>query len=199
MGLIQRVRKAILGSGIPKKSKRELEKKGGDKIVGMFIVSRPIESYVKKLLSVATFGQIDKATKTAGIQDKVRHLFLVINGYIYELNEVLSLGRKQYTRQPEDEVMKVEPTPDMTIQQFIQTAQDKSGSAFSVYHPFQNNCGIWVSNVLKANGLLKSQYKTFINQPVSKVVDNLDLTSYKTIEAITDLGSLVAELKNLFD
>lgn len=199
MGLIQRVRKAVLGTSVPKKSKKELQKKGGDKIVSMFIVSRPIESYVKKLLSVATLGQIDKATKEAGIQDKIRHLFLVINGYIYELNEVLSLGRKQYSKQATDEVMRVEPTPDLTIQEFIQRAQDKSGEAFTVYHPFQNNCGHWVSSVLRANGLLKPAYKTFINQPVSKVVDNLDLASYKTVEAITDLGSLVAELKNLFD
>lgn len=198
MGLISRIKRKFMGQKVPKKSKKELEKKGGDKIVGMFIVRRPIESYVNKLLQVATLGQIDKAVKEAGVRDKILHLFLVINGYIYELNEELSLGRKQYSKKEGDELIKVEPTPDLTIQELLQKAQDTMGSKYTDYDPFKNNCGQWVAGVLRSNGIMKQEYTNFINQNTSQIAKRLGWTS-TVVEAITDAGALVAEIKDLFD
>jgi len=198
MGLITRIKRKFMGQKVPKKSKKELEKKGGDKIVGMFIVRRPIESYVNKLLQVATLGQIDKAVKEAGVRDKILHLFLVINGYVYELNEELSLGRKQYSKKEGDELIKVEPTPDLTIQELLQKAQDTMGSKYTDYDPFKNNCGQWVAGVLRSNGIMKQEYTNFINQNTSQIAKRLGWTS-TVVEAITDAGALVAEIKDLFD
>jgi hypothetical protein len=198
MGLITRIKRKFMGQKVPKKSKKELEKKGGDKIVGMFIVRRPIESYVNKLLQVATLGQIDKAVKEAGVRDKILHLFLVINGYIYELNEELSLGRKQYSKKEGDELIKVEPTPDLTIQELLQKAQDTMGSKYTDYDPFKNNCGQWVAGVLRSNGIMKQEYTNFINQNVGQIAKKLGWTS-TVVETITDAGALVAEIKDIFD
>jgi hypothetical protein len=198
MTLIRKVKQTIFGSKIPKKSTQSLERKGGDKIANIFILRRPIEKYVDKLLKVATLGQIDKAIKEAGVRDKLLHIALVINGYIYELNEILSLGLKQYTKQENDELLKVVPTPDKTITEFIMKAQERGGDAFYNYDPITNNCGEWVKNVLKANGLLKTEYKAFINQNAAEIFQKLGVTS-KPVQAITELGALVAEIKNLFD
>ena len=198
MGLITRIKRKFMGQKVPKKSKKELEKKGGDKIVGMFIVRRPIESYVNKLLQVATLGQIDKAVKEAGVRDKILHLFLVINGYIYELNEELSLGRKQYSKKEGDELIRIEPTPDLTIQELLQKAQDTMGSKYTDYDPFKNNCGQWVAGVLRSNGIMKQEYTNFINQNVGQIAKKLGWTS-TVVETITDAGALVAEIKDLFD
>jgi hypothetical protein len=198
MGLITRIKRKFMGQKVPKKSKKELEKKGGDKIVGMFIVRRPIESYVNKLLQVATLGQIDKAVKEAGVRDKILHLFLVINGYIYELNEELSLGRKQYSKKEGDELIRIEPTPDLTIQELLQKAQDTMGSKYTDYNPFKNNCGQWVAGVLRSNGIMKQEYTNFINQNVGQIAKKLGWTS-TVVEAITDAGALVAEIKDVFD
>jgi hypothetical protein len=198
MGLITRFKRKFMGRKVPKRSKQELEKKGGDKIVGMFIVRRPIESYVNKLLQVATLGQIDKAVKEAGVRDKILHLFLVINGYVYELNEELSLGRKQYSRKEDDELIRIEPTPDLTIQELLQKAQDNMGSKYTDYDPFKNNCGQWVAAVLRSNGIMNQEYTNFINQNTSQIAKKLGWTS-TVVEAITDAGALVAEIKDIFD
>lgn len=198
MGLITRFKRKFMGRKVPKRSKQELEKKGGDKIVGMFIVRRPIESYVNKLLQVATLGQIDKAVKEAGVRDKILHLFLVINGYVYELNEELSLGRNQYSKKEDDELIRIEPTPDLTIQELLQKAQDTMGSKYTDYDPFKNNCGQWVAGVLRSNGIMKQEYTNFINQNTSQIAKRLGWTS-TVVEAITDAGALVAEIKDLFD
>lgn len=198
MTLIRKIKRRIFGNAIPKKSKQELQKKGGDKIVNMFIVRRPIESYVKKLLDVATLGQIDSAIKQAGVRDKILHLFLVINGYVYELNEDLSLGTKQYSKQANDELIRIEPTPDLTIQELLDKAKSTMGDKFYDYDPFKNNCGQWVQGVLRSNGIMKSEYNTFINQNVSQIAKKLGFTT-TVVEAITDAGGLVAKIQDLFN
>jgi hypothetical protein len=198
MTLIRKIKRRIFGNTIPKKSKQELQKKGGDKIVGMFIVRRPIENYVKKLLDVATLGQIDTAIKQSGVRDKLLHIFLVINGYIYELNEQLELGRKQYSKQGNDELIRIEPTPDLTIQELLDKAKSTMGDKFYDYDPFKNNCGQWVQGVLRSNGIMKQEYTTFINQNVSQIAKKLGFTT-TVVEAITDTGSLLAKIKDLFN
>lgn len=197
MTLIRKIKRTIFGNRVPKKSKKELEKVGGDKMVNLFVVRRPIESYVNRLLKLVTLDQLDKVVKQTGVRDKLLHLFLVINGYIYELNEELSLGRKPYRKQEEDELIKI-PTPDKTIQEFLDKAQSTMGSKYTEYDPFKNNCGDWVKGVLRSNGIMSNEINSFINQNASQIGKKLGWTS-QVVEAITDLGSLVAAVKDEFD
>ena len=197
MTLIRKIKRKIFGNRVPSKSKSELKKKGDDKIFNLFVVRRPIESYVNKLLKIVTLDQIDSVVKKAGVRDKLLHIFLVINGFIYELNEQLELGTKRYTKMEDDEYIKLD-APDKTVNEFIEKAQSTMGDKFYNYDPFKNNCGDWVKAVLRSNGIMTNEINTFINQNASQIGKKLGWSS-EVVEAITDLGSLVASVRDTFN
>lgn len=125
---------------------------GSQKITQIFIRRNPLKE--DKIINVITFGQWNKAKKAAGY-DSMYHLYMQIAledgvNLILEKNEVINLAMGQTPSQSSISVPIIAP---ITLNELLTNARQAVGNdkLFFSYDPFDNNCQVFINNILNAN------------------------------------------------
>jgi hypothetical protein len=177
----------------PPKVRKILETIGNEKVSSIKLVRTPLSKASEFLLNVASFGQLKEKMKEANI-DKLFHLSMLINGkYILEKNEVIMLTKGNSIKS-DSETQDVPVNKDITINQLLENTQKKMGDKYGPYDAKTNNCSVFLSNVLSANGLSSSSSNEFINQKTDELFKSFPKLTEKIVQAGTTAGAVVNRL-----
>ena len=178
---------------LPPNARALLEKIKDETINSIVVVRTPIHSMISKALNVISLGKFNELVKRLGY-DKLFHLSLFINGkYIFHKIEVPTLEQANPVKS-NSEVMPVQITRTLNIGKFIDTTRQYMGDAkFSNYNAATNNCQVFITSALQANGLLtdkaSNEIRLFINQNAEDIFKQLPQYVGKITDVITDIGA----------
>lgn len=173
----------------------------GNRVIGSLIIQRhEIPKFVGTVLNTLSFGKFNTLKHDAGY-DKLYHLYLLADvgdkKIIIEKNERINVN-PNYREQPDTERMPVDlKGMKITLAELL----DKTRKIFPDdveyfgYDALQNNCQIFIRNILLANGLLTPQYDRFIYQDqIGKMGNELPSYVTKIAKFATDTGGVINKL-----
>jgi len=176
----------------PPKVRKMLEQIGNEKVQSLQLVRTPLSTTTRMLLNIASFGQLNKALEKQGI-DKFFHLSMIINGkYVLEKNEVINLARRSggIPNGSLDLIVPIEGGIDITIKEMLDNTKQLMGNMYGSYDAVNNNCGIFLDNILRANGLSNNNTTEFLNQPTDEVFKSFPKISEIIVKLGTTLGAV---------
>ncbi|HEY9705366.1 MAG TPA: hypothetical protein V6C58_23205 [Allocoleopsis sp.] len=202
----------MLGSGLldrfiaqdklRKPAQQMLDKYGNDKIVKIQVYRTPIFSALKTFLNIISLGKFSSATKN---YDDLFHLAMIItvqldNGtlknLVVEKISVVNISTS-YKTNDKTQVQEVDlKGKDLTLKGMIdETLKSIPTKRFYLYDAFNSdpnsgNCQRFISDILKANGLMTPELNDFINQDAEDIAKNLSSYVPKVARAITDIGAV---------
>ena len=175
----------------PPAVRKILQSIGNEKVESLQLVRTPLSKISRFLLNIATFGQLESKLKESNIDD-LFHLSLFINGkYVLEKNEVIKLTRNANEVKDNSQTLVVPVSSNLTINEMIENTQKQMGDRYAPYDAVTNNCSVFISNVLSANGLMTDNAETFLNQKTIELFQKFPSISEKIVKFATDIGASV--------
>lgn len=164
-------------------------------ISSITVCRKPISSRLDNLINAVSLGGWNVAKQKIGI-DKALHLYMVLNGdTILERNHVISM-RPGKTEQGA-ECMNIPVTKNITFKELLENTKSAvGGPELNRYDARDNNCQVFLSQVLKANGLLTPEADGFINQDIKGVFEHLPWFTKRLAGLVTDTAHRVDTVIN---
>jgi len=141
----------------------------------------PIYDVLEKVLNFISANRFGEIKRSLGY-DKLFHLSLVVGvqcpdgkklGIMIEKNEVINITTDYKDDGEGTQLMPIPVPVAIPFGAFLEKARESVGPSFFQYDAFQNNCQIFVRNLLQANGLLNPQVEGFIMQDTLSLVQQL--------------------------
>jgi len=176
--------------------KQFLKQHGEETVTSVKVGRVPIAPAVRLGFDIVTAGKFEEAHKKLGV-DNFFHLYLIINDkYLLEKNE--TVNEKPWSQGAKQEVIHIADGVNKTIDEMIKNASAGEEKSFWLdYNPLTNNCQMWVTRMLKRNGLLTSTASKWINQDMQALLKELPHDASEKSQAITDLASVVNRILQL--
>lgn len=176
--------------------KQFLKQHGEETITSIKVGRVPIAPAVRLGFDIITAGKFEEAHKKLGV-DNFFHLYLILNDkYLLEKNETVNY--KPWSQGAKQEVIQIAQGVNKTIDELIKTASNGDEKSFWLdYNPLTNNCQMWVTRVLRKNGLLSSSANKWINQDMEALLRELPHDTAEKSQSITDLASVVNRILQL--
>ena len=183
------------------KIKNILEKYGDKKIRAIRIGRRPINSKVEKAFDIISLGTWSKL-RDKYYYDVLFHLFLIIT---LEDEVIISLEKNSIVTMtlddnrcsaPDIECVELEyPADSITLDDLVKKTLERiGGERFFVYHPFDQNCQIFIRDILQTFNLLSAKANEFIYQDIGQIVKRLPFYVKWTAKAVTDVDATVSKV-----
>ena len=181
--------------------KKILDKYGNQKIRAIRIGRRPINSLVEKAFDIISLGKWSKL-KNQYYYDRLFHLFLVItmddgNVISFEKNSIVTMTDKDPRCSMKDtECLELEyPTDSITLDELVNKPLDRIGKEkYFVYHPFDQNCQIFLRDVLTTSGLYSKKAEEFIYQDITEIVKRLPWYVKWVAKGVTDIDATKSKI-----
>ena len=168
----------------PPAVRKILESIGNEKVQTLKLIRTPLSKTTKFLLNLASLGRLQRATEQIGVDDFFHLAMIINNKYMLEKNEVIRLYRDN--RIPEGSITLDVPVQiDITIKEMLDATKQQMGNLYGAYDAKTNNCGIFLDNVLKSNGMSNNETDKFLNQPTIELFNQFP----KFSEILTKLGT----------
>lgn len=175
----------------PPAVRKILQSIGNEKVESLQLIRTPLSKISRFLLNIASFGQLESKLKETGI-DELFHLSLLINGkYELDKQEVIKLVRNPNAVKENSETLIVPVSSNLTINEMIENTQKQMGQNYGTYNAINNNCSVFISNVLSANNLSTENSDIFLNQKTIELFDKFPSISEKLVNLGTDIGAVV--------
>lgn len=173
---------------LPPKARQLLNEVGNEKITSIQLVRTPLKN--RTLINILTGGKLDQEINNLNI-DKVFHLAMVLNGkYLLDKQAVIHFERDANVVEPNSETLMVPVSRDITISELIENTKKQMGSNFGPYNAENNNCSVFISNVLSSNGLNNGNTDTFVNQKAKEIISKFPEFAKYLINAVTDVAAV---------
>jgi len=211
LSAVSDVSSMALRKNYPPKVRQTLQQYGNGLIQRMVVRRLPIEGYVEQALSFMTRGSWQTMKQKLNY-DKVFHLQLIayitpqgINDgvtndlipFLIEKNEVIVIApitgttsAKVDMNNPNAETVEVPMSGSITLQHLMDAAQQATGPSFFTYDAFNNNCQIFINNILNANGLNNSELHQFIMQDTVQILQELPSYIKPVSRIITNIAGI---------
>lgn len=151
----------------------------------------PISETFDTILNLISTGQFQKEKQKLNY-DNMFHLFLVLelkNGLLIRLekNQVLNIGiiSKDFKKKS---CLKVPMVKNLTINNLLNNALKNIGKSFFLYNAENNNCQIFIDNLLTYSNLNNNTLKNYVLQNTKKLINNLPSITKDLINGATDLA-----------
>lgn len=175
----------------PPAVRKILSQIGNEKVESLQLVRTPLSKISRFLLNIASFGQLESKLKETGIDD-LFHLSLLINGkYELDKQEVIKLVRNQNAVKENSETLVIPVSSNLTINEMIENTRLQMGSNYAPYDAINNNCSVFISNVLSSNNLSTENSDIFLNQKTIELFNKFPSISEKLVKFGTDIGAVV--------
>jgi len=186
---IPKIGEALKLEDFPIHVKKFLEAHGQEIITNLKVFRYPIPEYIETVANLISKGEFSKEREKLGY-DNFFHLGLVINNNIMlEKNSILNMVIEQPPRS--SEFMPVNLHKKITLNELLENTKKVYGSKLFRFDAFRRNCQVFTTQVLKANGLMTEQLRSFINQPLDEVIKKMPELS-NIFNKITDAHALFA-------
>lgn len=183
------------------KIKKILGKYGKQKIREIYIGRRPINSMVERAFNIISLGKWSKL-RNEYYFDRLFHLFLILT---MEDGTIISLEKNSIVTMTEDdercsmkdvECVKIDyPTDSITLEELVKKPLERIGKEkYFVYQPFDQNCQIFIRDVLTTFGLYSKKAEEFIYQDISEIVERLPFYVKYVAKAVTDIDATVSKI-----
>lgn len=183
---------------LPPEERAFMEANGDAVINSITVWRKPINQVpVDKILNAISFGGFNRLMKEYAY-DRLFHLYMICNTnkgrIIVEKNDVINIEKSSESG---GESISIPMTNEITLNELISKTARQMGSRFTPYNAFLNNCQVFISSILKANGLSTAENDRFILQKVDELIDKLPFADKikKVVNIATDLGEKVDILK----
>ena len=161
-------------------------------ITSLQIGRKPINGMLDKLINVLSLGGWGKAKKELGYSDMF-HLYMIINGkYVLERNHVVEMYK--YVPASNEEKINVVVNKPLTVKELLENTKERIGPELQRYDASSNNCQVFQSQILNANGLNSSEAKKFVNQDVESVVKKQPWYLKYLMKGVTDVGHIINKI-----
>lgn len=171
-----------------------LHHNGSQRIKEMKIFRYPLNNALHKAVEIASGG----ASKI--YYDQLFHLGLVMllendKMVLVEKNEEVEVT-DTFSPNKNTDVMPVQLNKDITLHELMEKTQKYMGNKnFFDYTPLQYNCQNFVMNVLKANGLWKEDYKDFVYQSMTELVENIPNFTQSLAKALINTKAWINKIR----
>jgi len=159
---------ALIRFGYPPRMRELLAKHDKEIITHLQIVRTPLSTWTTLFLNIATLGEFERIKNHNNYSDYF-HLHLNIltnknNYFILEKNSVLNFEKGNKITD-KSEVMDIENVPfNLTLLELLENTRQKQKAKFFTYKAFDNNCQVFIRDVLQSNGMGNKSYVDFIIQ-----------------------------------
>lgn len=176
----------------PPEVRKLLSEIGTEKVTSIKLVRTPLSKSTTFLLNVASFGQLQQKMKEIGI-DKLFHLSMLINGkYELEKNEVIKMRKNPLVVKTDSETLDVSINGgELSIEQLLLNTQKKMGTNYGSYDAVNNNCSVFLSNILASNNLSNNNTDIFLNQKTEELFSLFPSLSKYLVKFGTTTGAVV--------
>lgn len=194
----------IISKGIredyPPKVRQVLEQYGNANVIKLNVIREPIKKFIDYALNIISLGRWGEAKKRLNY-DKLFHLYMIATlqlangdmGYLkIEKNEVINITPDLGTRSQDAEYETVPVPCCLTVFEMMNNTREAVGPAMFRYEAFNNNCQIFLLNILKANDLDTGHISAFINQSVENLIQELP----QYVRPFANLTTNIAGLAN---
>lgn len=186
------------------KAETMLKRYGHFKITSMYIRKEPVEKYVMMLANALSLKEVDDLKKKYGI-DKFYHLSMVCTVLDDKGQEVSILIEKNdninidvYKEKGKNiQILNINLKGKIiTIPELLEKTRLSIGSnKFFVYNFATANCGIFIIDILQANGLYQEKDRDFLFQDKIDFTREMSKASQSRMNIITKFGSLFNRLR----
>jgi len=189
----------IQGNGIlfrepdmnPPKVRKILQQIGNEPITSLKLIREPLSTATRLALNAVTFGQLKDKMKETNI-DKLFHLSLYINDkYRLDKRAVIELVREKVNVEKMERLDIPLNGKEITINEMMENTRKQMGKSYAPYDGENNNCSVFVSNVLSSNGLLTDDAIDFLSQKTPELFAKFPSLSRYLIKFTTDLGAIL--------
>lgn len=180
---------------------RDLIAKYGDRVIDRISVCRkPLNSNLTTLINVVSLGQVNSQLKKLNYDD-LFHLFMIIRiddgtTLLLQKDEVVDMYMVTQTINVKGGSCIMIDLKDKQIKlgDFINKTVRDVGPSIYLYDGQDNNCQVFIINLLKSNGLLTDDYKSFILQDIQTVLSTSPGWLRKIMNLATDSKALLNRL-----
>ena len=183
------------------KIKKILTKYGNQKVRAIRIGRRPINNMVEKAFDVISLGKWSKL-RDQYYYDRLFHLFLIIT---LEDGTIISLEKNSIVTMTEDdercsmkdvECIELEyPADSLTLDELVRKPLERIGKEkYFIYHPFDQNCQIFIRDVLTTFGLYNKKIDDFVYQDITAIVKRLPWYVKWVGKAATDIDATISKI-----
>jgi hypothetical protein len=176
-----------------------LNRFGNNNIIEITVCRKPIEGLTKKLLNIATFGQLESKLKKFNYDD-IFHLYMNIKldnqlTFGFEKNQTVDIKRGGFPfnniYKDEDGEQKllqeckvISDVKDIKLLTFFEKGEKKGGKNFYRYSEV-DNCQKFVNDLLVANGI--KYLSSFIMQKIDEIIKDKDIINFgrKLVDAFS--------------
>lgn len=174
--------------------RQKLEKFGNKKIIKMEVGRDPVNKFLTYVLNKISFGQLQKSLKSHSYDD-LYHLYIQVmleDGSTWKLEKVSTIRLEQGARRLEEGGQRIWigniPEKNLTLNKLLEGAEKIQGDSLFQYNAYSNNCQKFVSDVLRAQGLLSPELDKFINQDVRSVLATSPFWSKILVDILPQIG-----------
>lgn len=196
--------------GYPPKARETLGRLGNGTVYDILLMREPIQSFIDRALNFISMGKWEQAKQNLNY-DKLFHLSMIARLALpdgdrkdvkIEKNEVINItddfvskerSRFQHGSGADTETYRVPVPCCISLQEMMDRAAHTVGDSFFTYDAFNNNCQMFINNILTTNGLSTPQ----INAWVLQSTDQLLLQLPKYVSPFARLVTNIAGLANL--
>ena len=198
-----------LSTGIPSRlnnvSRHTLEKYGNDLIIGLNIARTPLNKTVEGAINTISLGKFEQLKQKYNY-DQFCHLSLIVElqntpqRIIIEKNEVIHIAplTSSSSLNNKTEYLTLNLKKQLiTLNQLIENTRNIMGeSRFYDYSGLENNCQVFIGNILNANNLNSHNANEFLYQDLRGITKDLNNSNFsyvpKVMDKITGLASIAS-------
>jgi hypothetical protein len=195
----------------PPDARETLARYGAGEVYDLKIIREPIQSYINKALEVITLGRWKQAKDSLNYDD-LFHLSMIASLAMpdgnkaqikIEKNEVINItdrfalkaqgvssGVSQHGSGQDARVINVPVPCCITLQQMMDKAANAVGPSFFKYDAFNNNCQMFIANILRANNLSTPDIEAFVVQDAQSLLQQLPKYTKPFANTITNIAGL---------
>lgn len=160
----------------PPSVRESLSNHGHANIIKIVVGKSPVKSVITNILNVMSLGQFKKKINEYNYDD-VFHLFMIIyldNGIslLTEKNEVIVLKKIKPSLKNDAQLMEIQMEQPINLSIFFKNVVDGVGNSLYQYDHRNNNCQVYVNNLLRYNGLSNDINRDFVLQPIEEILRN---------------------------
>ncbi len=159
----------------PTKARKVLEKFGDQPITKITLQRFPVPEYLLQILNVVSLGDFKKRIKEAKY-DKLFHLAVVFDTpkgrVLVEKNEVINISETIPNVEGKEE-REIPINGATTLRQLLDNTEAKVGKdTFFKYSIDNNNCQMFILNILKANGIGNEADYNWVKQDTEQLFES---------------------------
>ncbi len=156
-------------------------------ISNIIVARQPIQSVYLRLLNLLSAGKFEEQRNNMNYED-VFHLFMIVTlatgkKLFIEKNEVVNM---KYVSNipPFKDMINIPINKKISFGDFINNAVKAVGPSIYLYDHINNNCQVFLRNLLNSNGLLTPELKDFIVQDVEQLLKTSPNYTNKVVDTV---------------